>query len=326
MRAVLCKRYGSAEVLELATVERPKLKKNRVMIRVRAAEVTKADCELRSFNFAVKWFSVPLRLAFGLFRPRNPILGGYFAGEIVEVGEGVSRFSIGDKVYGSSGFRMGAYGEYLTLPESASIVRMPSNISFEEAAATPLGALNALHFLSLAEVQEGESILINGAGGSIGLFAIQIAKTMGAKVTAVDAGHKRELIESQGVEHFINYQSEDIWASDQSWDVMFDMVPNSLLDKCIRKLSKGGRYITANPTFKKMISAGKVFKKTGKKVIVQFAGETTAELEQVSTLLEQGKIKTPIDHVYPLQEVIEAHQRVESEARCGCVVLQVSKY
>lgn len=324
MKAVLCKRYGPADVLELGHIDKPKLKKKNVLVRVKAAEVTKADCELRAYKFPVKWFSIPLRLAFGLFKPRNPVLGGYFSGEIVEVGEDVQEFKVGDKIYGSSGFRMGAYAEYLSLPESASIVRMPNYLSFEEAAATPLGALNALHFLTLAGVKEGDRVLINGAGGSIGLFATQIAMAMGAKVTAVDAEHKQDLIESLGVSRFIDYKSDKVLELGEKWNVMFDMIVSTDLEACVAVLEEGGRYITANPTFKKMTSAGGVFKRTGKKVIVQFAGETKAELDQISKMFESGQLSVPLDTVFPMEEVIEAHQRVESEARCGGVVLKIS--
>jgi NADPH:quinone reductase-like Zn-dependent oxidoreductase len=323
MKAVLCRQYGPPEVLQLGQIEKPKLKKKGVLIRVKAAEVTKADCELRAYNFPVKWFAVPLRLVFGLFRPRNPVLGGYFSGEVVEAGESVQTFKSGDKVYGSSGFRMGAYAEYLAVPDSASIDLMPKNVSFEEAAAIPLGSFNALHFLKLAEVKKGDRVLINGAGGSIGLFAIQIAQAMGAEVTAVDAKHKRALIESLDVSQFVDYQECSIFDSNEKWDVMFDMIPATELNDCVELLSEGGRYISANPTFKKLTSANRVSKQSGKKVIVQFAGETKEELREISQLIEEGKLRVPIDEVLPMEEVIDAHNRVESETRCGCIVLSI---
>ena len=194
MKAVVYTKYGSPDVLQLKDVEKPSPKNDEVLIKVCAAEVTKADCELRSFKFAVKWFWLPLRLAMGLITPRRPILGGYFSGEVESVGKDVSRLKKGNQVFGSTQLRMGAYGEYVCLPESYTIVQKPPNISFEEAAAVPLGGLNALHFMRKANIRNGEKVLINGAGGSIGTFAVQIAKSMGAEVTAVDSTIKEEML------------------------------------------------------------------------------------------------------------------------------------
>ncbi|MCZ6756667.1 MAG: NAD(P)-dependent alcohol dehydrogenase, partial [Bacteroidetes bacterium] len=180
MKAVVYHKYGTPDVLRLEEVDKPGPKDDEVLIHVRAAEATKADCELRSFNFPVKWFWLPLRIAFGLTKPRRPILGGYLAGEVEAVGKNVTRFKTGDRVFGSTGFKMGAYGEYVCLPESATLVHKPATMSFEEAAAVPLGGLNALHYMRRANIQTGEKVLVNGAGGSIGTFGIQIAKALGA--------------------------------------------------------------------------------------------------------------------------------------------------
>lgn len=175
MKAVVNRKYGSPDVLQLKEVEKPCPKNDEVLIKVFAVEATKSDCELRSFNFAVKWFWLPLRLAMGLIAPRRPILGGYFAGEVESVGKDVSKLKKGDQVFGSTQHRMGAYGEYVCLPASYTIVQKPNNISFDEAAAVPLGGLNALHFMRKANIRNGEKVLINGAGGSNGTFAFQIA-------------------------------------------------------------------------------------------------------------------------------------------------------
>ena len=187
MKAIVYKNYGSPDVLQLNEVEKPMPKSDEILIKVHAAEVTKADCELRSFIFPVKWFWLPLRIAMGLKKPKRQILGGYFAGEVVSVGKDVAKFIKGDQFFGSTQLRMGAYGEYVCLPASYTIVPKPNNMNFEEAAAVPLSGLNALHFLRKANIQNGEKILVNGAGGSIGTFGVQIAKAMGAEVTAVDS-------------------------------------------------------------------------------------------------------------------------------------------
>ncbi len=173
------RRYGGPEVLQIGDLPRPEPGDDDILIRVRAAEVTKGDCEMRSFRFAVKWFWLPLRLALGVFRPRRPVLGNYFAGTVVAVGANVSRFSAGDNVFGCSKLMLGAYAQFLCVPSSYTVAHMPANLSHEQAAAVPLGGLNALHFMRRASIAPGESVLVNGAGGSIGSFAVQLALNLG---------------------------------------------------------------------------------------------------------------------------------------------------
>ena len=324
MKAIVYARYGSPDVLQVKNVEQPTPGKNEVLIRVYAAEATKGDCELRSFNFPVKWFWLPLRLAWGISRPRKRILGGYFSGVVECVGEAVTRLKQGDEVFGVSKLLMGAYAEYICLPEKYPIVPKPDNMSFTEAAAVPLGGLNALHFLSKANIQAGEKVLVNGAGGSIGTFAVQIAKAMGAEVTVVDSGIKQAMLNNIGADHFIDYTKNNYVSSGQTWDVIFDMVAGSDLLKSIDALSSGGRYVTANPTFKKMISAGKIFKKTGKKVITAFAGELEEELLTLKSMIEKGEVRAAVDKVFPMEEAAEAHRRVETEQRIGIVVISMT--
>ena len=194
MKAVVYTQYGSPDVLHVKELDRPVPADDEILIKVHAAEATKADCEIRIFNFPVKWFWLPLRVALGITKPRRQVLGGYFSGEVESVGKDVSDYVKGEHVFGATGLRMGAYGEYVCLPASYTVVPKPTNIGFAEAAAVPLGGLNAIHFLRKANVKEGEKVLVNGAGGSIGLFAVQIAKAMGAEVTAVDTTHKEEML------------------------------------------------------------------------------------------------------------------------------------
>lgn len=180
MKAITYSRYGPPDVLQLKDVEKPKPEDDEVLIKIRAVEVTKSDCEMRSFKYSVKWFWLPLRIAFGVRKPRRQILGSYFSGEIESTGKDVIHFSVGDQVFGAARLRLGAYGEYVALPASYTIVAKPNNMSFAEAAAVPLGGLNALHFMRRAEIRAGEKVLINGAGGSIGAHAVQVAKSMEA--------------------------------------------------------------------------------------------------------------------------------------------------
>jgi len=321
MKAVLYREYGPADVLHLGEVEDPSPGDGELLVRVRAAEATKADCELRRFRFPVKWFWLPLRLAVGVRRPRRPILGGYFSGVVESVGEGVSGFAPGDAIFGSAGLRMGAYGEYLTVPATATLAEKPSNVSFEAAAAVPLGGLNALHFMRRAEIQAGEQVLINGAGGSIGAFAVQIAKGMGGEVTGVDAGYKEALVRGIGADHFVDYTQEDFTASGRAYDVIFDMVATNSYGACLRTLKSNGRYLLGNPRISDMLRSVFTSLFTNKNVIFAFAGETKEELEELAAMLERGELEVPIDQVFPLAQASEAHQRVETEERIGAVVL-----
>ena len=227
MKAIIYTKYGSPDVLQLKEVEKPIPLDDEVLIKVHAAEATKADCEMRSFNFAVKWFWLPLRIAVGIRKPKRQILGGYFSGEVESVGKDVSKFKKGDQVFGGTKLRMGAYGEYVCLPDSYTIVSKPNNMNFEEAAAVPLGGLNALHFLSKANIHSGTKVLVNGAGGSIGTFGVQIAKAMGAEVTAVDSMIKEDMLRRIGADYFFDYSKEKFTQSGQTYDVIFDMVARS---------------------------------------------------------------------------------------------------
>ncbi len=321
MKAIVYTEYGPPEVLQVQEVERPVPSKGEVLIRVHAAEATKADCELRSFKFPVKWFWLPLRLALGIRRPRRQILGAYFSGVIDSLGDGVTRLEDGQAVFGSTGLRVGAYGEYVVLPEKATLADKPRNLSFEEAAAVPLGALNALHFLRRAKVQPGEHVLVNGAGGSIGIFGVQIAKSMGAEVTAVDCAAKEAMIRDIGADHFIDYEQEDFTRLGRSYDVIFDMVVKSSYARCLRSLKPKGRYALANPRFINLLRAYPTSWFSDKDVIVALARETVEELRDIKDAIERGEIRVPLDRVVPLEEAVLAHQLVESEQRVGMVVI-----
>ena len=325
MKAIVYTKYGSPDVLKLKEVEKPIPKDNEVLIKVHAAEATKADCELRSFNFPVKWFWLPLRIAMGFIKPKKQILGGYFAGEVESVGKDVSKFKKGDQVFGTTKLRMGAYGQYVCLPASYTLVPKPYNVSFEEAAAVPLGGLNALHFLRKANIRKGEKILVNGAGGSIGTFGVQIAKAMGAEVTAVDSTIKEEMLRRIGSDHFFDYTIEDFTKSRKTYDVIFDMVAKSSYSECVKALNPKGRYLMANPRISDMLRSVLTSKFTDKTAIFVFAGEKEEELLALKEMIEEGKIKPIVDKIYPFEQAAEAHRRVEAEQRLGPVVISVGK-
>jgi len=325
VKAVVYTKYGSPDVLELKEVEKPIPKDDEVLIKIHAAEVTKADCEMRSFNFPVKWFWLPLRVAMGFIKPKRQILGGYFAGEVESVGKDVSKFKKGDQVFGTTRLRLGAYGEYVCLPASYTLVPKPYNVSFEEAAAVPLGGLNALHFLRKANIRKGEKVLVNGAGGSIGTFGVQIAKAMGAQVTAVDSTIKEEMLHRIGADHFFDYTKEDFTKSGQTYDVIFDMVAKSSYSECVKTLNPKGRYLMANPRMSDMLRSVLTSKFTDKTAIFVFAGEKEEELLALKDMIEEGKIKPIVNKIYPLKQAAQAHRRVEAEQRLGPVVISVGK-
>ncbi len=323
MKAITYTNYGPPTVLQLKDVPKPVPKDDEVLIRVRAAEATKADVEMRSFKFSVKWFWLPLRIAFGVRQPRRQILGGYFAGTIESCGKDVDQFQEGDKVIGSAGLRLGAYGEYVALPASYTVVAMPENMSFKEAAAVPLGGLNALHFMRLAVIREGDAVLINGAGGSIGAHAVQIAKSMGAVVTGVDSGIKEHFVRRIGADHFIDYRQESFAAKGRSYDVIFDMVPGSSYSACIKALNPNGRYLSGNPRLSVMLRSVLTTWFTNKTARFAFAKESREELRTLKEMIEDGKIVSIVDKVYPMEQAADAHLRVETEQRLGAVVMDI---
>lgn len=324
MKAITYSTYGPPDVLKITDVDKPTPSDDEILIRVRAAEATKSDCEMRSFKFAVKWFWLPLRIAFGLSKPRRQILGGYLSGEVESVGKNVSDFAEGDQVFGCAGLRLGAYGEFVALPASYTIIAKPANMSFEEAAAVPLGGLNALHFLRRANIRPGETVLINGAGGSIGAHGVQIAKSMGAEVTAVDSTVKEDMLQRIGADHFIDYTKEDFAASGQTYDVIFDMVAGRSYTDCVNALNPNGRYLMANPRISDMIRSVLTSRFTNKTVMFAFAQESKTELTALKKMIEQEKIASIVHKVFPMKQAAEAHRLVEAEQRLGAIVIAIS--
>lgn len=321
MKAVIYEKYGLPEVLHVGEVTKPTSNSGEILIRVFAAEATKADCEMRSFNFPVKWFWLPLRIALGVRKPKNEILGCYFSGEIESIGDKVTEFKEGDQVFGSAGLSMGAYGEYMCLSENSTVITKPKNMSFADAAAVPLGGLNALHYLRRAKIQPREKVLINGAGGSIGLFAVQIAKAMGAEVTAVDSGIKQVMLRDLGADHFIDYNETDFTKGSQKYDVILSMVAGNSYSGCVNALNSGGRYLMANPKLAYMFRSVFTTRFTDKTVLFAFAGEKKEELHSLKEMIESNQIKSVIDKIYSYSQAADAHRRVETEQRIGSVVI-----
>ncbi len=324
MQAIIYEKYGPPAVLQLKELVNPVPADDELLIKVHAAEATKSDCEMRSFHFPVQWFWLPLRIAIGIRKPKRQVLGAYFAGEVEAVGKEVTKFAPGDQIFGAAQLRFGAYAEYMCLPQSYTIVPKPANMSFAEAAAVPLGGLNALHFLRTAQIKRGETVLVNGAGGSIGTFGVQIAKAMGAEVTAVDSQHKEQMLRAIGADHFIDYTQEDFAAGGHRYDVILDMVAQSSYTKCLAALKPKGRYLMANPRLSDMLRSVLTNRFTNKQAFFGFAGEKLEELRTLKEMIEAGEIRSAIDQIYPMAEAPAAHRRVETEQRAGIVVIAMN--
>jgi NADPH:quinone reductase-like Zn-dependent oxidoreductase len=246
MKAIVCTKYGSPDVLQLKEVERPTPKDNEVLIRVHAATVVAGDCELRSLKLPLMW-QLLVRIGFGFRGPRKKILGQELAGEVESVGKDVRLFKKGDQVFADTGLHLGAYAEYNCLPEKGLMSIKPANMTYEEAAAVPVGGLHALLFLRKANIQSGQKVLINGAGGSIGTIAVQFARSFGAEVTAVDTVRKVDMLRSIGADKVIDYTKDDFTKSGETYDVIFDTVGKASFSGCIRSLKEKGFYLLGNP-------------------------------------------------------------------------------
>ena len=322
MKAVVYREYGSPGVLELEDLPKPTPRDHQVLIKVHAATVGTWDCEARSFTFPM-WFWLPLRIAMGLRRPRWPVLGQDLAGEVEAVGKDVKQFRPGDQVFASVGLGFGAHAEYKCMSSKGAIALKPANLSYEEAAGIPTGGDNALHFLRLAKVQPGESVLVNGAGGNIGVIAVQIAKHYGAEVTAVDSPDKLDTLRAIGADHVIDYTKEDFTRTGKAYDVIFDLVHESSYSRAIGSLNPNGRYILANPRFWPLIRARWTSRTSDKTVISKFAASKPKDLIILKELAEAGKIRAVIDRRFPLERAAEAHAYVDTGRRKGTVVLTV---
>jgi NADPH:quinone reductase-like Zn-dependent oxidoreductase len=324
MKAIVWTKYGPPELLEYRDVEIPKPKDNEVLLKVVASTVTAGDCEMRGFYFA-HWIRLPLRLYMGIFKPRRQRLGQEVSGIIEEVGEKIQGFKKGDAVFSSTGMSLGAYAEYVAYPVRA-VAKKPAGITFEQAATIPTGGINGLHFLRKAEVKEGDKLLINGAGGSIGTYALQLAKSMGAEVTCVDSAIKLDMLLENGADHVIDYQKEDFTKNGKTYDVIIDVVGSCSFSNGLKSLNKNGRFVMGNPTFMGMIRAminDIPGFRSGKKVLFEFAAESNENLSYLAGLLEVGKLKAIIDKRYPLEEVPEAHKYVEAGSKIGNVIISV---
>jgi len=296
MKAIVYKKYGSPDVLELTDIPKPSPKKNEVLIKVHATTVTAGDWRLRKADpFLARIFN-------GLFKPKRvQILGFELAGIVEEVGEKVTAFKKGDSVFASCGLRFGAYAEYTCLPENELIALKPSNVSFEEAAAIPIGGLTALRLLKQAGIKPGDHVLIYGASGSVGTFAVQIARAYGAEVTAVCGTSNVDMVYQLGAQQVIGYQKEDFTAIERRFNIIVDAVGKTSKSASRHLLKPGGKYMSVVGTPK----------------------SAPDDMIVLKDLLESGKLVPVIDRKYILEQIREAHTYVESFRKKGNVVINV---
>jgi NADPH:quinone reductase-like Zn-dependent oxidoreductase len=322
MKAMVWTKYGPADVLQLREVEKPAPKEDEVLIKVYAATVTAGDCEIRRLKLPLL-LQIPLRLYLGPRKPgRITILGQELAGEIEATGRDVTRFKPGDPVFAATFLRFGAYAEYACLPEKYPVLK-PSNATYEEAATIPIGGIYGLHFLRKADLQPGQRVLINGAGGSIGTYAVQMAKLSGVDVTAVDSAEKLAMLRSIGADRVLDYAQQDFTRSGETYDAIIDVIGKSPFSRSLRSLKPGGRYILGNFRLSGVIWGPWVSRTTGKKVIHENASYRSENYASVTKLIETGKIKPVIDRRYPLEQTPEAHRYVENGHKKGSVIIAV---
>ena len=323
MKAIVYDRYGGPEVLELRELPKPAPRDNEILVRVRATTVTAGDWRARSLKLP-PGFDLMGRPVFGFFGPRQKILGTELSGDVVAVGGSVTKFKVGDAVFAQTGAKYGAYAEYVALREDTAIALKPAGVSYEEAAALSFGGTTALHFFRLAALKPGETVLINGASGGVGVAAVQIAKHLGAHVTAVTSGRNAELVRSLGADRVIDYTREDFRTLGEQWDVVMETVGNVTIENAHHTLRPGGRLLLVVGTLADLFKAGKA-KKLGVKLIAGPAPELPEDLRTLADLAARGAYRAVIDRTYAFEEMAEAHRYVDTGRKRGSVVVRVQE-
>lgn len=326
MKAVVYHEYGGPEVLQLADVPKPSPAADEILIRVHATSVTTGDVNLRGFTFIPAGMRGLTRLAFGIRKPRQSILGVEFAGEVAEVGADVSEFAVGDAVFGLTGGGFGAYAEYKTMAAHKCVVKKPASLSYEAAASFPNGALTAYTFLKkMANVQPGQRVLVNGASGSVGSAGVQLAVAFGAEVTGVCSTRNIELVQSLGAQHVIDYTQTDFTQNGETYDVIFDTVGKSSFAAAKNALSANGLYLASAGGLREIGQALRTsLFGSAKKVKAGVSSDSKDDLATVTALLENGKIRPIIDQTFSFDEIVEAHRYVDTGRKRGNVVITVT--
>lgn len=322
MKAAVFNNYGAPEVLKIEEMEKPIPKENEVLIKVFASSVTSGDSKLRRADpFAV-------RLVFGLFKPKkNMVLGNELAGEIEEIGENVTQFKKGDRVFGQSGMKLGANAEYKCISEDGPLELIPTGLTFEEAAAIPFGGGSSLHFLKKAgSIQRGQKILVYGASGSQGTAAVQLAKYFGAHVTGICSTANLELVKSLGADQVLDYTSDDFTLKGEKYDIIYDTVGKSPFLECVKSLNKKGIFLRAVTMDLSSVLKGLwISLVTSKKVVGGVVSEKKESLTFIKKIIEEGRFKPVIDKIYSLDQIAEAHDYVDKGHKKGNVIITIQK-
>lgn len=332
MKAIVYTQYGAPEVLHAQEVAKPTPKDNEVLVRVHATTVNYGDLLARNFkNTSPAEFNMLFlfwllaRLEFGLNAPKKNILGSEFAGEIAAVGSAVTRFKTGDQVFGYRGQNMGAYAEYLCMSENGLLTHKPSNMTYAEAATVPYGAIMALNLLRTVNLQRGQKILINGASGSIGSFAVQLAKAhFGATVTGVCSTPRLAWVKALGADQVIDYTREDFTQNGETYDLIFDVLGRGSFARYQNSLTPNGRYLLASFKLRHLLEMLWTSLAGQRKVICAISSEKVADLVFIKELIEAGQIKTVIDKHYALEHAAAAHRYVEQGHKKGNIVLTLA--
>jgi len=303
MKAMVCTKYGPPDVLQLQEVEKPAPRDNEVLIRIYATAVTSSDCIIRGFKVSTRRWILG-RLLLGLTKPRKPVLGLVLAGEIETVGKDVKRFQMGARVYAFTKFRFGAYAEYTCLPEDSVMAVMPSNLTYEEAAAIPFGGLLALHYLRKGNIQSEQKVLIYGASGAVGTSAVQLARHFGAEVTGVCSTTNVELVKSLGADQVIDYTQADFTKKGELYDLIFDAVGKASASNCEKALTPNGKYVSVGHGSPRPCAEDLLF---------------------LTELIATGQLQAVIDRCYPLEQIVEAHRYVDTGHKKGNVVITVEQ-
>lgn len=321
MKAIVYTKYGPPDVLRLAEVEKPAPKDNEILIKVRATTVNRTDCGFRKPEYPLI-----IRMVNGIVTPKKKILGSELAGDIEEVGSHVKSFTKGEKVFGLTGDSLGAHAEYVCLPEDAAIVTKPSSLNYDEAAAVCDGLMLAYTYLRQVPLQRGMKVLINGASGSIGSAAVQLAKYFSAEVTAVCKTESLELVKALGADKLIDYRKADFTKSNETYDVIFDAVGKSSFFRCKHLMKQGGVYFSTEFGFLMQNPLLALWTKAfgSKKVLFPLPKSNKEDMMFFKNLIESGKYKAVIDRRYSLDQIVEAHRYVESEEKIGNVVITMS--
>jgi len=318
MKAAVYDRYGPPEVVRIADLATPVPKDDEVLVRIRATTVAAADWRLRKADpFVVRFFN-------GFWRPRRRILGTEFAGTIESVGKNVTRFRPGDDVFGSTGLAFGAHAEYIRLPENGALETKPRNMTHEEAAAVMFGAVSALSFLRRAQIRSGQRVLVYGASGSVGVFAVQLAKHFGAHVTGVCSTANVALVKSLGADVVVDYTREDFSIAGRVFDIVFDTVGKAGFARSRNSIKRGGVYALIGPP--SLSTLGWIFPAIARsvRIVVGVASLGEGDIAFFKALIEQGEMRTVIDKRYPMERIVEAHRHAESGHKKGHVVIVVA--